>query len=100
MEFKNAVDDIEKLYQSCSFEYHRAVSHFQNEGVPNMFEMAFKFFKEAINSKKAVDVMSVGYKDLIPETKNIKSIRKTFAYNPEEAVQFTHEENSTGHNRS
>lgn len=86
MEFKNAVEDIEKLYQSCIFNYHKVVSHFQSSIVPNMFEMAYNFFKDAMTNKKAVEVMSVGYKDLIPETKNIKSIRKTFAYNPEDSV--------------
>lgn len=86
MEFKNALEDIEKLYQSCVFNYHKVVSNFQSNVVPNMFEMAHNFFKDAMTNKKAVDVMSVGYKDLIPETKNIKSIRKTFAYNPEDSV--------------
>ena len=92
MEFKNAVEDVEKLYQSCSFNYHRVVSFLQTAKTPNMFEQSFRFFKDAVTSKKAVDVMSVGYKDLIPETKTIKSIRKTFAYTPEDSVGKTSSE--------
>lgn len=87
MEFKNAVEDVEKLYHSCNFNYHRVVTFLQSSRTPNMFEQSFRFFKEAVTSKKAVDVMSVGYKDLIPETKTIKSIRKTFAYTPENPVE-------------
>lgn len=51
-----------------------------------MFGQSYALFKECIQQRKAVDIMSVGYKELIPETITIKSIRKTFAFNPEDTV--------------
>lgn len=52
-----------------------------------MFNQAHALYKECIDHHKAVDIMSVGYKELIPETITIKSIRKTFAFNPEDTVE-------------
>jgi hypothetical protein len=88
MEFKNAIDDIEKLYQSCSYTYHNIATHIFQKRAPNMFNISYSLFKECIQQRKAVDIMSVGYKELIPETITIKSIRKTFSFNPEDTVDL------------
>lgn len=88
MEFKNAMDDIDKLYKTCSFQYHQLAAHIGSKKAPNMFNQAYSLFKDCIDHHKAVDIMSVGYKELIPETITIKSIRKTFAFNPEDTVNL------------
>ena len=51
-----------------------------------MLEKAHNFCKQAMTSKKPCDFMNIGYKELIPETKSLKSIRKTFDYHPEDTV--------------
>lgn len=85
MEFKNAVDEVDKLYRSCSFSYFHNVL-LLTKPAPNMLETAYNYFKQAIAGKKAVEVINQGYKELITESKSTKSIRKTFDYSPVESV--------------
>ena len=91
MEFKSAIEDIEKLYQTCNFTFNNVVTEIYPKRAPNMFEISYHLYKECVQNSKAVDIMSVGYKELIPETYTLKSIRKTFSFNPEDTVDKDNE---------
>lgn len=86
MEFKNAIEDVEKLYKSCQYNYHHVVMLFHNATSPNTLEQTYGYFKQAIESKKPVEAINSGYKELISEGRSTKSIRKTFDFMSEEVV--------------
>jgi len=85
MEFKNALEDVDKLYRSCTFTLPHVVAQFSTKQAPNMLSTFYDFYRQAMTNKKAVDFMNVGYKDLIPESRSVKSIRKSFEFNPEDS---------------
>lgn len=79
MEFKNAVDDIERLSKSFQPIHPEIVLLTNSAHNPTTLAQAFKFFTHFSNSPKALDILDQGYEELGLE-RSLKSIRKNFEY--------------------